>query len=101
MIISRAEIQSAVAAYRSGVKRVTAVVPVTVDALDTFAASEESASLGSLRDAVAEKPYYRERLVNELRRRIAEGKYFVPSEQLVEQLLGRLFVESLGRSGDE
>jgi anti-sigma28 factor (negative regulator of flagellin synthesis) len=45
--------------------------------------------------SVAAEPMYREALVNDLQRRIAEGKYYVPSEAIVEKLLGRLVLESV------
>jgi anti-sigma28 factor (negative regulator of flagellin synthesis) len=38
---------------------------------------------------------YREALVKDLQQRIAQGKYYVPSEQIVEKLLGRLVLEAL------
>lgn len=100
MIISRAEIESAVAAYRAGnTKRVqrTAAMQGTTEAsaADSYAPSDEAMSLTALRDTVIAQPYYRQRLVNELKRRIEEGKYYVPAEQIVEKMLGRLIVENL------
>jgi anti-sigma28 factor (negative regulator of flagellin synthesis) len=100
MIISRAEIESAVAVYRASLRRVnrTASIaePSEVAESDTFSPSEEAATLNSLREQVIERPYYRERLVNNLKRRIEEGNYFVPADQIVEKMLGRLIVENLG-----
>ncbi|MBV8152533.1 MAG: flagellar biosynthesis anti-sigma factor FlgM [Candidatus Eremiobacteraeota bacterium] len=99
MIISRAEIESAVAAYRTGTKKVSrAVAPEAAEVVvaDTFAPSEEAASLTALREQVVAQPYYRQRLVNELKRRIEEGRYYVPADQIVEKMLGRLIVENLG-----
>jgi anti-sigma28 factor (negative regulator of flagellin synthesis) len=32
-------------------------------------------------------------LVDDLQRRISEGRYYVPSEEIVDKLLGRLIVE--------
>jgi anti-sigma28 factor (negative regulator of flagellin synthesis) len=102
MIISRAEIESAVAVYRASLKRVSRTAPPSeiaeLSETDSFSPSEEAATLNALRDQVIEKPYYRERLVNKLKRRIEEGNYFVPADQIVEKMLGRLIVENLGRA---
>jgi anti-sigma28 factor (negative regulator of flagellin synthesis) len=102
MMISRAEIESAVAVYRASLRRVsrTASTPEVTEAAatDSFSPSEEASTLNALRDQVIEKPYYRERLVNKLKRRIEEGNYYVPTEQIVEKMLGRLIVENLGRA---
>lgn len=99
MIISRVEIESAVAAYRAGIKRVSksggAQATSEVSAADAYAPSDEANSLAALRETVIAQPYYRQRLVNELKRRIEEGKYYVPAEQIVEKMLGRLIVENL------
>ena len=100
MIISRAEIESAVAVYRASLKRVarTAATVETVEiaSTDSFAPSEEAATLSALREQVIERPYYREKLVQSLKRRIEEGNYFVPTDQIVEKMLGRLIAENLG-----
>ena len=37
--------------------------------------------------SVTAEPLYREALVNELARRVSEGTYSVPAEQIVEKLL--------------
>ena len=99
MIISRAEIESAVAAYRTGTRKVARVAaPEAASetlASDSFAPSDEAVSLTALREQVIAQPYYRQRLVNELKRRIEEGRYFVPADQIVEKMLGRLIVENL------
>jgi anti-sigma28 factor (negative regulator of flagellin synthesis) len=89
MIISRAEINSAISAYRQ-VKRKNNVSTV---AYDTFEASNVASSLLELVQAVTAEPFYRPELVEDLRRRIAEGRYFVPAEEIVEKLLGRLIAE--------
>lgn len=91
MIISRAEINSAISGYRS-VKRKNSVLTVSHDT-DIFVASDVASSLLEMVQAVATEPFYRKELVDDLRRRIAEGRYFVSSEEIVEKLLGRLIVE--------
>ncbi|HEX3464007.1 MAG TPA: flagellar biosynthesis anti-sigma factor FlgM [Candidatus Elarobacter sp.] len=93
MMISRAEIASAVSAYKT-VKRKSAVVSsLSFDALDSFERSEAAAALGELFHSTTET-FYRNDLVEHLRRQIAEGRYFVPSDAIVEKLLGRLIVEA-------
>lgn len=92
MIISRAEIRSAIAAYKT-VKRKASVDAVSYDTLDSFERSDAAQSLGSLAHEAAREPFYRNDLVDKLQRRIAEGRYFVPSEEIVDKLLGRLIVE--------
>jgi len=44
--------------------------------------------------AATAEPFYRADLVEDLRHRIAEGRYFVPTEEIVEKLLGRLIVNA-------
>ena len=96
MIISRAEIESAVAAYRTQRKRKAQAAPsLSFDTNDAYVGSMEAATMAELSAQVDAVPMYREALVNDLRRRIAEGKYYVPSEQIVEKLLGRLVLEAL------
>jgi anti-sigma28 factor (negative regulator of flagellin synthesis) len=89
MIISRAEIASAVSAYKT-VKRKS---PVASVATDSFERSEAAASLASVLTSASSEPFYRNDLVEHLRRQISENRYFVPSEEIVEKLLGRLIVE--------
>lgn len=90
MIISRAEIASAVSAYKA-VRRKSA--PSSVTSKDSYERSEAAASLGAdLSTAIAE-PFYRPDLVEQLRRQVSDGRYFVPAEQIVEKMLGRLIVE--------
>ncbi len=93
MIISRAEIQSVISAYRVSNKRKGSVTSVsTVLGLpDTFEASE---TLRNLSEDM-QQPYFRSDLVSDLQRRIAEGRYYVASDQIVEKLLGRLLAENL------
>jgi anti-sigma28 factor (negative regulator of flagellin synthesis) len=88
MIISRAEIASALSAYKT-VKRKSASAPP--DTTDSFERSDAASSLGSFQSAAAE-PFYRPDLVDRLRYQISEGRYFVPTEEIVEKLLGRLLV---------
>ena len=92
MIISRAEINSAISAYKT-VKRTATVATVAYDTSDTFESSEIASQFSELAHAVAAEPFYRPALVEDLRRRIREGRYFVPAEQIVEKMLGRLIVE--------
>jgi anti-sigma28 factor (negative regulator of flagellin synthesis) len=93
MIISRAEINSAISAYRSA-KRKRSVSTVAHDTADRFEASEAASSLSDLMQAVVSEPLYRADLVEDLRRRISEGRYFVPADEIVDKLLGRLIVEA-------
>jgi anti-sigma28 factor (negative regulator of flagellin synthesis) len=90
MIISRAEIASAISAYRT-VKRKPGGASAAVDTTDSFERSDAASSLGTFTTAAVE-PFYRPDLVDRLRYQIAEGRYFVPSEEIVEKLLGRLIV---------
>ncbi len=91
MIISRAEIQSAISAYKT-VKSKPTIASVAHDS-DRFDRSETAASLTALSHDLAAEPFYRPDRVADLQRRISEGRYFVPSEDIVDKLLGRLFVE--------
>ena len=92
MIISRAEIQSAISAYKT-VKRKPSVATVGAR-LGSFDGSEAAASLAALSQSLAADPYYRTDLVESLQRRISAGQYYVPSEDIVDKLLGRLIVEA-------
>ena len=92
MIISRAEIRSAVSAYRA-VKRKSTTDVVAVDATDSFERSQAAESLLSLVHTASKEPFYRKDLVEDIGRRISEGRYFVPSHEIVDKLLGRLIVE--------
>ncbi|HEY0383392.1 MAG TPA: flagellar biosynthesis anti-sigma factor FlgM [Candidatus Elarobacter sp.] len=89
MIISRAEIASALSAYKT-VKRKSAH-SAQLDTTDSFERSDAASSLGSFQSAAAE-PFYRPDLVDRLRYQISEGRYFVPTEEIVEKLIGRLLV---------
>jgi anti-sigma28 factor (negative regulator of flagellin synthesis) len=102
MIITRAEIESAVAVYRARLRVIqrsgaTSDVEV-VTASDSFSPSDEAAMLTALREQVIAQPYYRQRLVNELKRRIEEGSYWVPAEEIVERMLRRLVVENIAQA---
>ena len=90
MIISRAEIASALSAYKT-VKRKPANGAASLDTADSFERSDAASSLGSFQTAATE-PFYRPDLVDRLRYQINEGRYFVPTEEIVEKLLGRLLV---------
>jgi anti-sigma28 factor (negative regulator of flagellin synthesis) len=91
MFISRAEIASAVTAYRA-VKRKSSVAAPAVETADTFDPSAEAASLGEFFSSATSEPFYRPDLVERLRRQITEGRYYVSTEQIVEKLLGRLIL---------
>ena len=93
MIISGAEIASAISAYRP-VKRKSPVASMTLDAADSFERSDAASALAEDL-AAASEPFYRPDLVERLRKQVSEGRYFVPADQIVEKLLGRLIVERL------
>jgi anti-sigma28 factor (negative regulator of flagellin synthesis) len=97
MNISRAEIESAVSAYRTSRKRKAQAAPsVSHDTNPVeYVSSTEAVSFAEMAASVTAEPMYREALVNDIQRRISEGKYYVPAEQIVEKLLGRLVLESL------
>ena len=99
MIISRAEIESAVSAYRTArKKKAQAAQTVSFDTAPAdveYVSSTEAATFAELAANVTAEPMYREALVKDLQQRIAQGKYYVPSEQIVERLLGRLVLEAL------
>jgi anti-sigma28 factor (negative regulator of flagellin synthesis) len=96
MIISRAEIESAVSAYRTSRKRRAHAAPsLSFDTHDAYVSSSEAATLADLAANVAEEPLYRDGLVRDLQQRVAEGKYYVPAEHIVEKLLGRLVLAAL------
>ncbi|GAC1410527.1 MAG: hypothetical protein NVSMB64_19710 [Candidatus Velthaea sp.] len=94
MIISRAEIESAVGAYRTSVKRKPGMDAATYDA-DRYEASGGMSALFAFAANVFAEPLYRTNLVAELHRRISEGRYFVPADQIVEKLIGRLVVQAV------
>jgi anti-sigma28 factor (negative regulator of flagellin synthesis) len=96
MNISRAEIESAVSAYRTSRKRkAQAAQSVSYDTDPVeYVSSTEALAFAELAASVTAEPMYREALVKDLQRRISEGKYYVPAEQIVEKLLGRLVLEA-------
>jgi anti-sigma28 factor (negative regulator of flagellin synthesis) len=93
MIISRAEIRSAVTAYRT-VKRKSSVDTLAFDTADSFERSELATAMSELAHSAIAEPFYRKDLVDDLGRRISEGRYYVPTEEIVDKLLGRLIVEA-------
>jgi anti-sigma28 factor (negative regulator of flagellin synthesis) len=96
MIISRAEIESAVSAYRTSRKRrAQSAQSVSFDTNDAYVSSAEAATLADLAASVSSEPFYRDALVRDLQHRICEGRYYVPAEQVIEKLLGRLLLEAL------
>jgi hypothetical protein len=94
MIISRAEIESAVSAYRTSAKRKSRISAVTYDT-DRTDLSEGSATIASYFTEVMAEPFYRTSLVSDLHHRISEGRYYVPTDQIVEKMIGRLVAEAL------
>ncbi|HTJ27841.1 MAG TPA: flagellar biosynthesis anti-sigma factor FlgM [Candidatus Limnocylindria bacterium] len=92
MIISRAEIASAISAYKT-VKRKSTVTTVVFDTGDRYDGSDAGISLTGFVQSVVADPLYRADLVADLQRRIADGRYFVPSEDIVEKMLGRLILD--------
>jgi anti-sigma28 factor (negative regulator of flagellin synthesis) len=100
MIISRAEIESLISVYRAGVKRkdrasATASAAPTTDSVEF---SGELLTLADLHANFESQPYYRDAVVADLQRRIAEGRYYVPTEQIVEKIIGRLIADAAGAS---
>ena len=89
MIISRTEVSSAISANRPARKRVA-----SQGTSDSYESGGEGFSLSAFAADVIATPFFREELVNELGRRISQGKYFVPSEQIVARILGRMFAEA-------
>ena len=91
MIISRAEIASALTAYKT-VKRKSNGTLTQLDAADSFEPTDAAASMGLFGALANSEPFYRPDLVDRLRYQISEGRYFVPTEDIVERLLGRLLL---------
>ncbi len=89
MIISRAEIASALSAYKTVKRKSQATSP---DSADSFERSDAASNLGAFGSSATTEPFYRPELVDRLRYQISEGRYFVPTEEIVEKLLGRLLV---------
>ena len=91
MMISRAEIASAISAYKTVKRKSSVASPASAD---SFERSEAAAALGEMLTGTMADPFYRPDLVEGLRRQISEGRYYVPSDQIVEKMLGRLIVEA-------
>jgi anti-sigma28 factor (negative regulator of flagellin synthesis) len=96
MIISRAEIESAVSAGRAQAKKKRLRVDsIAYDTVDSYEGTEATAGLAGMAAEVTANPFYRSSLVEDLGRRIAEGRYYVPADQIVEKLIGRLAAEAI------
>ena len=100
MIISRAEIESADfrvpgSAQEEGAGGAVDSVRHDPTLEVDYVGSLEAATFAEMAASVTAEPMYREALVRDLQQRIAQGKYYVPSEQIVEKLLGRLVLEAL------
>ncbi|TAM90415.1 flagellar biosynthesis anti-sigma factor FlgM [bacterium] len=63
--------------------------------MDAAEISLDGAALLAIRKAYDRLPDVREERVRELRRRVSEGKYYIPTEEIVEKILGRLTVDSM------
>ena len=72
-------------------KRKSRTAATPPEAADSFERSDAASSLVAFHSAAAES-FYRPALVDQLRHQISEGHYFVPTEEIVEKLLGRLLV---------
>jgi anti-sigma28 factor (negative regulator of flagellin synthesis) len=90
MKISGAEIRSVLAAYRSA-RRTPQTLTAIARAQQRWGAVRIVAAAGRRAQA---KPFYRDRLVTQLRRSIAEGRYAVSGEEIADKLLGRLIVDA-------
>ena len=92
MRISQAEIDSVISVYRT---RAVAATRGAVDASDAFSISKDALLMSRVRASYERLPDVREDRVRELRRRISEGKYYVPTDLIVEKILGRLVSEAV------
>ena len=88
MIISRTEIANAVRAYRPWEPK---VIPFPSRASSRISRS----TIVWARTAYDGLPHLRDTLVLELQGRIVAGRYFVPAEEIVEKLLGRLVIDRI------
>jgi anti-sigma28 factor (negative regulator of flagellin synthesis) len=96
MIISRAEIESVVSAKRAQAKKKRLRVDsIAYDTIDSYEATRETSGLAGMAAEVTSNPFYRTSLVADLERRISEGRYYVPADQIVEKLIGRLAAEAI------
>lgn len=91
MRISQTEIDSVINVYRT---RAVAATRGASEA-DAFSISKDALLMSKVRASYERLPDVREDRVRELRRRIAEGKYYVPTDMIVEKILGRLFSETV------
>ena len=92
MRISQTEIDSVIAVYRTRAVAATRGGAATLDAVDI---STDALVMGKVRSAYERLPDVREERVRELRRRIHEGKYYVPTDLIVEKILGRLATDNI------
>ncbi len=88
-MINRAELESVIAAKRLKLKR--SISPSgEVVSVDSYDSADFAVTLGRLSESILSEPYFRTGLVADLQRRIADGQYYVPSERIVERLIGML-----------
>lgn len=87
MIISRTEIANAVRAYKPWEPKVIPF-PHPPKRLHNQAILHARTAYDGL-------PPLRDTLVLELQGRIVAGRYFVPADQIVEKLLGRLLIDRI------
>ncbi|TAM76055.1 flagellar biosynthesis anti-sigma factor FlgM [bacterium] len=92
MRISATELQSVIAVYKTGGLPRSQGGATVMDAAEI---SLDGAALLAIRKAYDRLPDVREDRVRELRRRVSEGKYYIPTEEIVEKILGRLTVDSM------
>ncbi len=88
MIISRTEIANAVAAYKTWEPQQLAFPSQRGQILNPH-------SVSWARTVYDRLPPLRDMLVRDLRGRIVAGRYFVPADQIVEKLLGRLVIDHI------
>lgn len=92
MKISATELQSVIAVYKtSGSARAQAGTSTS----DAAEISFDGAALLAIRRAYDRLPDVREERVRELRRRVREGRYYIPTQEIVEKILGRLTVDAM------
>lgn len=92
MRISATELQSVIAVYKTGGLARSRGGAAVMDAAEI---SLDGAALLAIRKAYDRLPDVREDRVRELRRRVSEGKYYIPTEEIVEKILGRLTIDSM------
>jgi anti-sigma28 factor (negative regulator of flagellin synthesis) len=88
-MISRAELESVIAAQRLHRKR-KIVASGEVVSVDSYDSADFAVALGKLAESIVSEPYFRNGLVADLQRRISEGQYHVPADRIVERLIGML-----------